>query len=204
MKNIEVEMRGMISREKIAEIEKIFLKKGKFKNEKNRVLIDYSMCLPCKGISDRNRDIRLRATNGIPEIILKIGKWGGVENRREISILTNPGEFDKLVEIFAVLGFKKGYLCIRRGKIYDYKGVEFSLVEVPGHSYYFEAEKLISNNKYKEKAKKEIKEICGELGLKLFDDKSFYAYIETLNREANEIFDFNNYKENYFKKRFNL
>ena len=55
-----------------------------------------------------------------------------------------------------------------------------------------------------EKIKQEIRNVCLELGLNLFDDQRFFAYIDALNQEANEVFDFANYQEDYFKNRFNL
>jgi len=202
--NIEVELRGSISEEKFLEMEKVFQDEGEFRKEYKRIFIDYSTFLPGEGIKNRQRDIRLRVTNGVPEIIVKTGKFGGSEHRKELSVLAKPGEFDKLVEIFAALGFTKGVLCVRNGKVYNYKNIEFTLIEVPGYSYYFEAEKLIRDMAGRQKAKAEIKKACQELGLKLFSDNDLYEYIDTLNREVNEIFNFDDYKENYFKDRFNL
>lgn len=203
-KNIEVELRGPLSKSKFAEIEAFLRKYGRFKQAKNRILIDYSVFSEKEGISGRLRDIRLRVTNRIPEIIIKIGRYGGNNTRKELSVLTKSGEFDKLVQIFGVLGFKKGIQCIRNIRVYDYKGIEFSLVAVPGHSYYFEAEKLIHKNEDSEKVRRLIKEECKRLKLTFFNDKTYFEYIDKLNKEANEIFDFKDYKEGYFKKRFNL
>lgn len=203
-KDIEIELRGPLSKKEYVKLEKFFKQKGRFKLNKERILIDYSMFILSEGLEKRTNDIRLRVTNKIPEIVVKIGKMGGAESRKEISILTSKGDFDKLVQLFAVLGLTKGMLCIRRSRVYMYKEIEFTLVEVPGHSFYFEAEKLISSEENKENAQEEVKQLCHELGLKLFDDKRLFAYIKKLNEEANEIFDFKNYKENYFKDRFDL
>ncbi|MBI3274323.1 MAG: hypothetical protein HYZ69_04225, partial [Candidatus Colwellbacteria bacterium] len=112
-KDIEVEIRGPLSKSKFEELVKLFETDGRLTGEKDRVLIDYSTFLE-GGVEDRKKDIRLRVTNGIPEIIVKIGGWGGVDQRRELSITAKPGEFDKLVEIFAALGFVKGMLCVRK------------------------------------------------------------------------------------------
>lgn len=203
-KNIEVEVRGPINRTEALKLEKKLKSKGEHKGLKHRVLIDYSTFLPKQGIANRTKDIRLRVTNGVPEIIVKVGKWGADENRKEISVLSRPGEFDKLVQIFAIIGLTKGVLCVRKSRIYVYKGVEFSIVEVPGHSYYFEAEKLISNKESSATARHHIESVCQELNLRLFDKESFFRYIEKLNKEANEKFDFKNYSEGYFKKRFRI
>lgn len=204
MKNIEVEVRGKIQGESVDSLILKIENVGKLKETKNRILIDYSTFLPGEGIKERTRDIRLRVTNGIPEIIVKIGKWGGSENRKEISLPTNKGDFDKLVQIFGIIGLQKGVLCVRNSNVYTYKNLEIAVVEVPGHSYYFEIEKMISENDNAETAKEEIMMICKELELEPFTDDQFYKYIETLNKDVNEVFDFSNYTENYFKERFNL
>jgi len=202
-KKIEVEIRGPLSKEKFENLISFFESKGKKITDKNRILIDYSTFLE-GGIKNRQKDIRLRITNGIPEIIVKIGKWGGTEHRKELSVFTKPGEFDTLVEIFAALGFNKGALCVRKSKVYEYKGIEFALVEVPGHSYYYEAEKMADEKEDANNIISEIKNVCKYLGLEVFDKKQFFDYVELLNKEANEIFDYSTYTPNYFKNRFSL
>jgi adenylate cyclase class IV len=202
-KNIEIEIRGPLSKEEFNNLVKTFDNSGKKKSEKDRVLIDYSTFLE-GGVENRKKDIRLRVTNGIPEIIVKIGEWGGSEQRKELSVFTKQGEFDTLVEIFGELGFDKGMLCVRKSKVYEYKGIEFALVEVPGHSYYYEAEKMASGNENGDELVKGIENVCKELSLDIFDKKQFFEYVEKLNKEYNEIFDYKNYTSNYFKNRFDL
>ncbi|MBI1833959.1 MAG: hypothetical protein HYR90_03995 [Candidatus Andersenbacteria bacterium] len=202
-KDIEVEIRGPLSKDKFKELVKLFDSDGELTGEKDRVLIDYSTFLE-GGVEDRKKDIRLRVTNGIPEIIVKIGGWGGVDQRRELSVKAQPGDFDRLVEIFAELGFVKGMLCVRKSKVYEYQGIEFALVEVPGHSYYYEAEKMAHEKENLNGITEEIKGVCSGLGLEIFDPKGFFEYIDRLNKEANEIFDHSSYTPNYFKNRFGL
>jgi len=202
-KNIEIEIRGPLSKEKFDNLVSLFETDGKKITEKNRVLIDYSTFLE-GGVENRQKDIRLRVTNGMPEIVVKIGAWGGVEQRKELSVFARPGEFDTLVEIFAALGFCKGMLCVRKSKIYEYQGIEFALVEVPGHSYYYEAEKMANEKEDANKITREMKSICKDLGLNVFGRKQFFEYVGQLNKEANEIFDFTAYTPKYFKNRFGL
>jgi predicted adenylyl cyclase CyaB len=202
-KNIEVEIRGPLSKKKFGELVKLFEKEGKKKSEKNRVLIDYSTFLE-GGIEDRKKDIRLRSTNKVPEIIVKIGTWGENEQRKELSIFGKLGEFDTMVEVFGELGYKKGMLCERKSQVYDYKGIEFALVEVPGHSYYYEAEKMADKNENADKLIIEIKKVCKELGLDVFDKDHFFKYVQDLNKDANEIFDYDEYVSGYFKERFGI
>ena len=202
-KNIEIEIRGPLLKEEFNNLVKLFETKGKKTSEKDRILIDYSTFLE-GGVENRHKDIRLRVTNGIPEIIVKVGEWGGTEQRKELSVFTKSGEFDTLVEIFGELGFNKGMLCVRKSKVYEYKDIEFALVEVPGHSYYYEAEKMAREKEDADKIIKEIKNVCKDLNLEVFDKKQFFEYINKLNGEANEIFDYKNYTPNYFKNRFDL
>lgn len=202
-KNIEIEIRGPLSKGEFENLVNFFDSSGKKKSEKDRVLIDYSTFLE-GGVEHRKKDIRLRVTNGIPEIIVKIGEWGGNEQRKELSVFTKQGEFDTLVEIFGELGFGKGMLCVRKSKVYEYKDIEFALVEVPGHSYYYEAEKMASGNENGDELVKGIENVCKELSLDIFDKKQFFEYVEKLNKESNEIFDYKNYTSNYFKNRFDL
>jgi len=202
-KDIEVEMRGPLTEEKYLETEKFLGEFGVFKENKERLLIAYTEILGKENMKEITTDFRLRCTNGIPEIILKLGEWGGSDQRQELSVLAKPGEFDKLVQIFGHLGHKKGIMCVRRSKVFDYKGIEFALVEVRGHSYYFEAE-IMAHSDGKEEAMKKISDVCRELGLAIFSQEEFYQYIEKLNNESNEIFDFDNYKNDYFQERFQL
>lgn len=201
-RDIEIEIRGPLTKKKFDGLVNLFDKTGKKVAEKERVLIDYSTFLD-GGVEDRKKDIRLRVTNGNPEIILKIGEWGGTESRKEFSIFTKS-DFDTLVATFGELGFLKGILCVRKSKVYEYQDIEFALIEVPGHSYYYEAEKMARSSDDHAKMTKEIKMVCKKLGLEIFDKKQFFNYINRLNKEANEIFDYTAYTPGYFKNRFGV
>ncbi len=142
--SIEVEMRGPLSKSELDRLKSFLSKQGTFKTTKNRLLIDYSTFLE-KDIRNRRVDFRARVTNGVPEMIIKIGRWGGSDTRKEISVLLQEGQFSNLVKAFSNLGYKKGVLAIRNSQVYEYEGIEFALAEVPNHSYYFEAELLISS-----------------------------------------------------------
>lgn len=202
-KNIEVEIRGRLSADDYTRIKALFDSQARKVEEKDRILIDYSTFLP-GGVEHRKKDIRLRVTNGIPEIIVKLGEWGGSEQRKELSVKTAPGTFDLLTEIFAALGYEKGILAVRKSQVYEYKGIEFALVEVPGHSYYFEAEKMAHADEDGDTIVKEMEAVCAELGLAVFTKEEFFAYIQTLNKEANGVFNAPESKENYFRDTYGV
>lgn len=201
-KNIEVEISGPLTKEQNAELMDFFGKNGKKTNVKHRVLIDYSTFLG-DGIRNRKKDIRLRITNGNPEIIVKLGDWNSANHRKELSVFTEVGSFDRLVQIYAALGYEKGMLCERTTQVYEYDGIEFALVEVPGHSFHYEAE-IMSDEKSVEEARAHIEKVCKKLGLEIFTDEGYMNYIETLNQEANEVFDYKDYTENYFENRYHF
>jgi len=205
MANFEVEIRGLLTKKKYEELANLFSKEAKFLYDKDRVLVCYPDPETGSLVEECNTDIRIRTTNGIPEIIIKQGEWGSTnESRRELSLVGKKGEFDKMVMMLSALGHKKGVLAVRKGQVFEFKGIEFSLVEVPNHSYYFEAEVMVEDLEEQEKATKRINKICGELGLKTLSQQEFYDYINILNAESNELFDFANYEEDYFKKRFGI
>ena len=202
-KNIEVEIRGLLTAEEYSKLKSFLDKEGEKTEEKDRILIDYSTFLP-GGVEERKKDIRLRVTNGVPEIVVKLGEWGGTEQRKELSVKTAPGTFDTLTEIFGALGYEKGVLAVRKSQVYMYKDIEFALVEVPGHSYYFEAEKMAHANENADELLEEMQVVCKELGLTVFSKEEFFAYIQKLNKEANGIFDASMAEPDYFKKNYGL
>jgi len=201
-KDIEVEIRGILNKDQYIQAKTLFEQLASLKENKSRILIDYSTFLPGEGIRDRQKDIRVRVTNGIPEIVVKLGSWGGSESRRELSFKGKEGEFETLVEIFGQLGFTKGTLAKRDALVYDYKDIEFALVKTPGQHYYFEAEKMAHNEEDFAKVENEIREVCGELKLEVVSKDGFFEFIDELNKTDNSVFEFKGFKENYFKDKF--
>ena len=200
---IEIEMRGPVPEDKVGILKERLKKEALFVELKNRVLIDYTTFLDGETIEDRTTDIRIRNTNGTSEIIVKTGKWGGSDVRDEFKVQTLD-TFDSLVRIMDLLGYKKGVLCVRNSEVYQLGDVEIALVEVPGHSYYFEAEIETNEGKEHELLKSKILTTVSSLGLELFSDEEFYAYIKELNINANTLFDSAKAPKEYFKENFHI
>lgn len=203
MKNIEVEIRGPLTKAKYGALIGFLHENGKELNEKKRVFIDYSTFLE-GGVEHRQKDIRIRSTNGESEIIIKLGNWGGAENRKELSVYIKDGSFDTLVEIFGELGYVKGVLCERIIKNFLYKDVEFAVVEVPGHSFYYEAEIMATSDEDHDEVLKKLQNICTDLSLKIFSKEDFFEYVAKLNSEANGIFEYSRYKTGDFFKKYGI
>lgn len=202
-KTIEIEMRGSLANVQRENLVSKLAESGEFVERKERVLIDYSTLLPEEGIKGRKVDIRLRNTNKVSEIIIKTGAWGGSDARREYSVKSDAS-FDTLVQVYRLLGYDRGVLCVRNIDVYNYEGIELAVVEVPGHSYFFEAEIELSEEVGTGDAQEKLKEVLLSLGLSIYSDAEYFDYIETLNMEANTIFDAEKESDHYFADTFSI
>ncbi len=181
MAKYEIEHRGRLSKKQKAELEAILKKNGKLIKKYERTQWIF-------GLSHKKTiDFRIKQTNGENEFSLKVGRLND-SNRKEISIPFGEDKLEESFEFAKYMGHSEGLIAIRNASIYLYKGVEWAIVEVPSHSYYFEAEKLVENKKDGKKALTEIEKIASELGLKIFTPEETLAYIRLLDKEANEEF----------------
>lgn len=189
MSQFEVEVRGPIR--DTGEYERVLAvleREGTFVREDKRVIVDYSTFLD-GGVRERTLDIRARITNGEPEMIIKRGTWGGDEVREEVSVPVHRGKFFDLLRAYALLGYTKGVLVVRKSKVYQYRDAEFVLVTIPNHSSFFEVERIVEHEAEHDAARAALEEVVQSLVLETFSDEEWFAYIETLNREANGIYD---------------
>jgi len=181
MSKFEVELRGLLNQDQKKKLELFLKKNGKFIRSYNRMQWIF-------GLSHRKKiDVRVKNTNGEYEFSLKTGAAHHF-NRKEISIPFPAEKSEQALEFLKYLGKKEGVTAVRNASIYLYEGIEWAIVEVPKHSYYFEAEKMAENEKMGEKAKKEIKEVTKTLGLSILNSRQTIDYIKKLDEEANKKF----------------
>ena len=202
-KTIEVEMRGLVPAEEFERVKGFLENNAEFKGKKERILLDYSTFLE-GGVRERTLDIRARITNGQPEMIIKKGAWGGSDSREEISVMGKEGSFTNMVRLYAALGYKKAVLVERNSMVYQYGDTEISLVEAPGHSHFFELEQEVQSKDEIESARKALRQVSDEMGLKVFSDEEWFDYIELLNKEANGVFDFDVDGPDFFKNKYGI
>ena len=189
MSQFEVEVRGPIpSHAEYERLVEILNRDGVFVREDKRVIIDYSTFLD-GGVRERTLDIRARITNGEPEIIIKRGTWGGDEVREEVSVPVHRGKFFDLLRAYALLGYTKGVLVIRKSKVYRYKDTEIVLVSIPNHSFFFEAERIVEHEAEHDAARALLEGVVQSLSLTTFSDNEWFSYLELLNKEANGVYD---------------
>ncbi len=204
MAKIEIEVRGPLSQEKLAELEKFFATEGEFIEKNQRLSVCYTILQQDEKEVASDLDIRARITNDEPELVIKVGKWRGSDIRKEVGVKVQRGEFSNLIAVCATLGYTQAIVSESITSIYRYQEIEFSLVNKSNHSYFFEAEILAGEESDKEKMQATIQNVCAGLGLKLFSDEEFFNYIKLLNREVNIHFDWARDGEDFFKLKYNL
>jgi adenylate cyclase class IV len=201
---IEVEVRGRIKDfdKTLAE----FKSKAKFIQEKDRCSLVYlrntfDINRDVRELKDDPVDLRVRITNKKSEIVMKYGKWGGSDRRKEISIPIDSKKFGDAVDLLKCLDWYSGVIMATKTFVFDYNGIEFALVKNKDYNY-FEAEKLVEDSADSVKIQKEIKEVCKSLGLEVFDEEDFIDQINKINNNPENQFDFSKQEFSDFKKKF--
>lgn len=204
-KNIEVEFTGKISKEQFDSLKNKFQQVGKLKKNKKRISFMYfknSVPEKYSAAEDDEVDLRMRITNGEPEIIVKQGKFTASHSRKETSIFFKSSEIKKYVDFLMALGWKCGVIYAAETQAYEYKGIELSLVEIIDYGYNFEAEILTEESKV-ESAKKKINEELKILGLKSFDKDELDKQCNAINNKKELQFDFSKQSFEEIKEGFN-
>lgn len=192
-KNIEVELRGPLDENAYKKLIEYLDKNGKFVDEQNRFLVDYSTFL--EGVSGRKSDIRTRVTNGKVELIVKKGKFGG-HSREEVSVFIEGSDLKNALAFMALLGYKNGITAYKDIKKYTIDGIEITIHEMKKcknpkeiHSRFYETE-IMTDDESKNDAIEKIQNFLQELNLNVYGEEDFYEYIRKLNKEANGVFDY--------------
>jgi len=200
-KEFLVEVRGPLGDEEFALLAKQLAARGSFIGDFDRFLVD---CASCRD-SSQEFDLRVRVTNGEPELVISVcheksRSQAPVTARREISVKLQPKQMDEMIHFLTLVGYERGYLCERRIQAFAFRGIDFLLVSVPGHSKFFEARKLALNDKEIPSARKQIGAVLEELGLREFSEKEYYSYVEELRRNVDGFFNFRDYKPGALEK----
>ena len=196
-KNIEVEYIGKISKEKLEALREKLETDGIFKKRKERISFMYfrdSIPNDISEIKEENTDLRIRITNKEPEIIVKSGLFTGAHFRKEISIAFPLDEIEKYIDFLSALGWNLGVIYAAETFVYEYKGIEISLVNIEDYGYNFEAE-ILTTKEEEEYARKKIQATLVELNLKQFDE-------ERLNKQCNEINNRKAFRFDFSKQSF--
>lgn len=176
----EIELRGPLNRSKYQSLLKFLRKNGKFVEHRRRA--NYMFDHPKKQI-----DLRVRDTNGNIEMVLKVGHLGA-HRRKEITFDLGKIKLDDALAFLFHLGYRKGMTGLRISDIFQYRGIEFAVVKVPSHSYYFEVEKSAKTVANVPKLKKQLLQMTKKLSLRIFGKKEYDDYLDSMNRYASKRF----------------
>lgn len=166
---------------------------GTMVKRQNRFLIDYSTFI--EGIGERKLDVRVRVTNGRPEIVVKQGAFGG-PTRQEASVFVANNDLAGVLSVMALLGYRRGVACDRAITRYLVGDIEIAIQDVrdyhnPGriHSRFFEAE-IECSDEEKALAEARVRNLLDQLGFQPFSTTEWNDYVALMNREANGVFDY--------------
>lgn len=187
MSNYEIELRGPLKPAQKSKLEKFLVKNGKLIRQYNRVQWCFKSSLDKKDIRISKKDLRIKNTNGNWEISLKIGGLAKT-SRKEISLPFLVSDKKQAFNLLKFLGHSSGIIAARNATIYQYKDIEWAIVEAPNNISYFEAEKLVKNKRDSQIAEDEIKKTCSKLGLAIFSKKDYYDFIDLLDKKVNKNF----------------
>jgi hypothetical protein len=203
-KNLEVEYIGNLNKDQFFELKDKFEKEGKFKIKKERISFMYFKDEIPKDMSnyaDDGIDLRMRITNKNPEIILKKGEFTGSHSRKEISLPLVMDELQNYIDFLLILNWNKGVIYAVETVSYEYKGIEFSLIDIEDYGYNFEAE-ILTTKEHEQEAKLKINLILNELKLKAFNKEELDKQCNILNNRKELRFNFSKQTIHEFKEKF--
>ncbi|MBN1645838.1 hypothetical protein JW868_02245 [Candidatus Woesearchaeota archaeon] len=183
MEMIRVELRGPLSGSEYDRLKSFLDENGTGKRVLYRTLVDFSR----QAVGTKDVEVKLRVTNNEAEFIVKNGDFHD-PSRQEAGVSLDRDQMHNMMQALSFLGYTTGIICRRNISKYSYNQLEFSIIEVPGHSHYYEAEIVCEHDKTAE-AEITIREILESLDLEIFTKTEFFEYVESLNIEANELYD---------------
>lgn len=174
MKNIEVEIRSFITKEKYEELLKFFKQNAELLKED----FQETHYFDCK------EDLRIQKNNFGSKIWMKKGQIHD-ETREEIEIKTKNEDFENLQKLFKTLNYNTEIIWLRKRHQFNWKEITICIDYTKGYGYIIELEKM-STEKEKEKTLEELKQKLSELNISLTPKEEFKTKYE-------------HYKENWRK-----
>lgn len=191
---IEIELRAHLTKSQLADILSE-LSQDRCKNRvvEARCFIDYTTLT--EGIGERKKDVRIRVTNGRPEIVVKSGQFGGT-SRREAIVPFEPTKLEAALELMSMLGYSKGVLGARkitRGTLGDIEIAVQEVVSVSAPStiveQLVEVEYVGQGDKI-DPAVRELEQFLADRGLVAYSPEEWNSFVASLVNLGHGIFEF--------------
>lgn len=160
-KNIEVEIRSFISKEKYKDLLEFFIQNAELVKEDFQETHYF----------DCEQDLRIQKNNFGSKIWMKKGKIHD-DAREEIEIKTNKEDFKNLENLFKNLGHNIEIKWLRDRKQFNWQGIKVCLDYTKGYGHIIELEK-IGNESNKEEILQELKQKINELGVEITPKEEF-------------------------------
>ena len=129
MKNIEVEIRAFIDKERYQQLMDFFSYHARFLNEDNQITHYFSW----------EQDLRIQKNDFFAKIWMKKGQIHD-DCREELEIKCAKEDFDKLQQLFLNLWYEIEITWIRKRVQFDREGIIVSLDYTKGYGYIIEME----------------------------------------------------------------
>ena len=182
---IEVEIRGILSRDEYTRLQKFLKEKGKhIESHKREMILLTELPGYSHNLSEREVDIRIRNTNGVCELMVKHKASKDNSSRKEMSVPL--ASLDAGKELARAFGCTKGVWMYRKKEMYKYHDIEWSLVEAPNSIFYYEAESTTEDASQVPELHKKLVEEAKTLDLSVLTSSETDEFIEKLNREVNK------------------
>src|SRR5258708_34086203 len=152
-----------------------------FKGHFDRYMINFTTA----EMRSKQLDLRARVTNGSPELVVKHGEWGSGK-RIETIVQCERGQFESLVKAIVAIGFLQGIGCRRIIERFTDDEVEFSIIEVPRYTTFYEAE-LLAPVGEEDVAMDRLLEWARSRCLRVFTKEEFLKFIDDLDANANDL-----------------
>ena len=178
----EIEFRGPLSKNEFQKLLNFFKRGAEFVKRMKRKTFVFEE-------KDKTLDLKVRTTDGVPEMVLKKG-FIGARRREEIVLPLKANSTKDAIRLFSLLGHNKGIIAIRDNYIFNYKNIEFALVKCPDGYRFYEAELI--NGKGVKNPEKHIKEVLKSLNLKAWSEKEVYAFMMYCKKNIDEHFNYKN------------
>lgn len=180
MKNIEVEIRSFIDKDKYEELIKYFKKNGK------KISKDYQETY----YFDCPQDLRIQKNKYYSKIWLKKGKLHD-ESREEIEIQTKIEDFENLENLFLALNYKIKIKWFRTRNEFEWEGIKVCVDYTKGYGYILELE-ILCDEINKDKALEDLKKKIKLLNVEITDKKEFenrFQYYQNNWEELSKTID---------------
>jgi predicted adenylyl cyclase CyaB len=175
MKNIEVEIRSFISKEKYEKLLEFFKQNAELIKEDFQETHYF----------DCEEDLRIQKNNFGSKIWMKKGQIHD-DAREEIEIKTQNEDFENLQKLFKTLNYNTEIIWLRTRHEFNWNNITVCIDYTKGYGYIIELEKMSEENE-KEKTLEELKQKLNELNIPLTPKEEFKNKYEHYKENWREL-----------------